>query len=102
MLGLHASVGTRVLSSLVTTATSRVLERLVAVRARTVQRVGSLSPDEQLAQPFPDASSTKWHLGHTSWLFERFVLAAHAGAEVDPHLEYVFNSDYEAVGTRQS
>ena len=50
----------------------------------------------------PDASPTKWHLAHTTWFFETFVLRPHhAGYRVfDPAYEYLFNSYYEAVGPR--
>ncbi len=73
------------------------------VRARTTELARPLADDDQLAQAFPDASPTKWHLGHTTWFFERFVLATFDAARtsVDPHFEYVFNSYYEAVGPRQ-
>jgi ergothioneine biosynthesis protein EgtB len=45
----------------------------------------------------PDASPTKWHLAHTSWFFETFVLA---GPPLEPSFDYLFNSYYEAVGPR--
>jgi len=45
----------------------------------------------------PDASPTKWHLAHTSWFFETFVLE---GPPLDQSFEYLFNSYYEAVGPR--
>ena len=79
-----------------------LLERYLRVRARTVALAAPLALDEQLAQAFPDASPTKWHLGHTSWFFDRFVLAPFLkGHAVDPGLEFVFNSYYEAIGDRQ-
>ena len=50
----------------------------------------------------PDASPTKWHLAHTTWFFETFLLRPQrpAIAPFDPAYEYLFNSYYEAVGPR--
>lgn len=77
--------------------------RFEAVRARTVELARAIPVEAQLAQAFADASPTKWHLGHTTWFFDRFVLArfdaTHTG--VDPHFDYVFNSYYDGVGERQ-
>jgi len=50
----------------------------------------------------PDASPTKWHLAHTTWFFETFLLRPYARdyRVFDPTYEYLFNSYYEAVGPR--
>jgi ergothioneine biosynthesis protein EgtB len=50
----------------------------------------------------PDASPTKWHLAHTTWFFETFLLKPHARdyRAFDPTYEYLFNSYYETVGPR--
>jgi ergothioneine biosynthesis protein EgtB len=73
-----------------------------AVRADTERLAAPLSPEDQTVQSMPDASPTKWHLAHTTWFFETFVLRQHArGYRVlDPAYEYLFNSYYEAVGPR--
>jgi len=48
----------------------------------------------------PDASPTKWHLAHTSWFFDTFVLAGPVDDAAFPSFDYLFNSYYEAVGPR--
>src|SRR4029450_6149195 len=61
-----------------------------------------LSAEDQTVQSMPDASPTKWHLAHTTWFFETFVLRPYASRyrPFDPAYEYLFNSYYEAVGPR--
>ncbi len=63
------------------------------VRARTVSVSAPLSPEDALLQSMPDASPAKWHLAHTTWFFEAFVLDEHAN---DP----LWNSYYDALGAR--
>ncbi len=77
-------------------------ERYCAVRAATERLADPISPEDQAIQSMPDASPTKWHLGHTSWFFERVILeAARPGYRpFDPAYWYVFNSYYEAFGPR--
>jgi ergothioneine biosynthesis protein EgtB len=77
--------------------------RYRAVRRRTEAFAAPLSPEDAQAQSMPDASPAKWHLAHTTWFFETFVLAR-AEPEVPPHRRewgYLFNSYYEAAGPRQ-
>lgn len=78
------------------------LDTFLAVRCRTEELASPLSPEDQTVQSMPDASPTKWHLAHTTWFFETFILKPHAkGYRVfDPAFEYLFNSYYEAVGPR--
>ncbi|HSI00262.1 MAG TPA: ergothioneine biosynthesis protein EgtB [Reyranella sp.] len=77
-------------------------ERFLAVRRWTEDLARPLSPEDQTVQSMPDASPTKWHLAHTTWFFETFVLKPHrAGYRAfAPAYEYLFNSYYEAVGPR--
>lgn len=77
-------------------------ERFLEVRRATEALAGGLSPEDQAIQSMPDASPTKWHLAHTSWFFETFLLAPKLGGyEVfHPAFGYLFNSYYEAVGPR--
>jgi ergothioneine biosynthesis protein EgtB len=77
-------------------------ERYRAVRGATEWLCAPLSPEDCQLQSMPDASPAKWHLAHTTWFFETFVLAA-AGPGHKPFNEtfnYLFNSYYEAVGPR--
>lgn len=80
-----------------------IRERFFRVRARTLALAEPLGFDEHLVQAFPEASPTKWHLGHTSWFFDRFVLAtSEPRHKVNSDFEFIFNSYYEAIGARQS
>jgi len=77
--------------------------RLSAVRRATSALAAPLSPEDAMVQSMPDASPAKWHLAHTTWFFEAFVLAR-AERRHRPFHEryaYLFNSYYEAVGPRQ-
>ena len=71
-------------------------------RARSVGLVAPLSDADATIQSMPDASPAKWHLAHTTWFFETFVLRDHLpGYTVfDPAYAYLFNSYYEAEGPR--
>ncbi len=72
------------------------------MRAATERLCEPLAVEDYVVQSMPDASPVKWHLGHTSWFFETFVLAPHRpGFRV--HREgwaYLFNSYYVGVGPR--
>ncbi len=78
-------------------------DRYAAVRQATMSLTDGLSDEDQVVQSMPDASPVKWHLGHTTWFFETFILADHrAGhAPFDPDFGFLFNSYYEAKGPRQ-
>jgi ergothioneine biosynthesis protein EgtB len=76
--------------------------RLADVRAMTLSLAAPLSAEDCAVQSMPDASPTKWHLAHTSWFFETFVLEPFLGGYVpfDPAYRALFNSYYVAVGDR--
>jgi ergothioneine biosynthesis protein EgtB len=76
--------------------------RYEEVRAVTKTLSAPLTPEDCAVQSMPDASPTKWHLGHTSWFFETFVLGAAAPGyqPFDERFGYLFNSYYNAVGDR--
>src|SRR5687767_2346310 len=75
-------------------------ERFCEVRHATVGLCDPLSPEDLSVQSMPDASPTKWHLAHTSWFFERFVLRAHVPTHkpFDANYDRLFNSYYHSVG----
>ena len=83
------------------TAAETLLPLFLATRQRTVKLAQPLSPEDCALQSMPDASPIKWHLAHTSWFFETFILANVPGYRVfDPAYRVLFNSYYVAVGDR--
>ncbi|MBX9697923.1 MAG: ergothioneine biosynthesis protein EgtB [Acetobacteraceae bacterium] len=81
-----------------------MLERYQAVRDRSERLARPLSAEDQAIQSMPDASPAKWHLGHTTWFFEQFLLGRFAPEHrpVDPRYAFLFNSYYEAAGPRHA
>jgi ergothioneine biosynthesis protein EgtB len=81
-------------------ATSSLLSRYQLIRQATEQLCASLSAEDCAVQSMPDASPVKWHLAHTSWFFETFILApCLAGyAHFNPAFRVLFNSYYQTVG----
>ena len=78
--------------------------RFDTTRRRSAQLAAALSDADASAQSMPDASPAKWHLAHTTWFFETFVLRDHvAGYRLfDERLPFLFNSYYESEGARLS
>lgn len=70
------------------------------VRAATVGLTTDLSDEDMNLQSMPEASPPKWHLAHTSWFFETFLLSNQLPGYHSPHPEYarLFNSYYNGVG----
>jgi ergothioneine biosynthesis protein EgtB len=77
-------------------------DRLAATRRLTLDLADPLSDADATIQPHPDASPAKWHLAHTSWFFETFVLRDHVPGYrlFDERYQLLFNSYYEAEGPR--
>ena len=75
-----------------------------ALRARTATQAlaAPLSPEDRMLQSMPDCSPTKWHLAHTTWFFETFILRPHAPGyrPYDDRFPFLYNSYYEALGPR--
>ena len=78
--------------------------RLAATRTLSLSLAAPLGEGDATAQSMPDASPAKWHLAHTSWFFETFVLRDHVAGyrPFDPRFAYLFNSYYEAEGARHA
>ncbi len=76
-----------------------LVQRFQQVRRFSETIAAPLSPEDCSIQSMPDASPTRWHLAHTTWFFETFVLRPRAGYQsFHPAFEYLFNSYYNAVG----
>lgn len=77
--------------------------RLFETRVWSQTLAAPLSAEDQCVQAMEDASPTKWHLAHTTWFFERFVLEPFLPgyAVFDPRYNFCFNSYYETQGARQ-
>jgi ergothioneine biosynthesis protein EgtB len=73
-----------------------------AVRGRSLELVAPLTAEDQCIQSMPEASPTKWHLAHTTWFFETFILSPRAKGyrPFHPDYNFLFNSYYEGVGPR--
>ena len=81
--------------------TSRLATAYTTVRQQTERLCEPLTAEDYVVQSMPDASPVKWHLAHTSWFFETFVLAACDDyAPFDARFGFLFNSYYNAVGDR--
>src|SRR6478735_7135984 len=73
--------------------------RYRGVRACTQALAAPLSAEDAMVQSMPDASPAKWHLAHTTWFFERFVLATQdAYRAIEPAWDVLFNSYYQSLG----
>jgi ergothioneine biosynthesis protein EgtB len=80
-----------------------LLARYGEVRGTTARLCEPLSAEDMLVQSMPQASPTKWHLAHTTWFFEAFVLAELPGHRpFHESFGYLFNSYYNALGDRLS
>jgi ergothioneine biosynthesis protein EgtB len=77
-------------------------DRYAAVRGLSRALAAPLSDADATIQPSPEASPAKWHLAHTSWFFETFVLRDHVPGyrAYDERWAYLFNSYYEGEGER--
>ena len=79
-----------------------LLQKYQEIREHSVLICSPLQIEDYVVQPVVDVSPPKWHLGHTTWFFETFILKPYVGSyrEFDPDYNYVFNSYYETIGAR--
>ena len=77
-------------------------EQFSCLRAQTDALAAPLSPEDCQVQSMSDASPIKWHLAHTSWFFETFILEPYADAyrAFDPAFKVLFNSYYNGIGDK--
>jgi ergothioneine biosynthesis protein EgtB len=77
-------------------------ETYSAIRAASLRLCAPLSVEDHSLQAMPDTSPAKWHLAHTTWYFETFLLSEHLAGyrPVNPAFRNLFNSYYNAVGER--
>jgi ergothioneine biosynthesis protein EgtB len=82
------------------TETPALLARYRAVRAASLALTAPLSPEDLMVQSCAEASPAKWHLAHTSWFFETFVLRDFLAGYQDfhPDFHWLFNSYYNSLG----
>jgi ergothioneine biosynthesis protein EgtB len=82
------------------TAAATLLARYQAVREATLRLCTPLSPEDLMVQSCPEASPVKWHLAHTTWFFETFVLREFVAAykPFHPNFHWLFNSYYNSLG----
>src|ERR1700678_2252606 len=80
--------------------TAALLDRFRTVRAATMAFCSPLSAEDMMVQSCSEASPVKWHLAHTSWFFETFVLSEFLPAykPFHPDFQWLFNSYYNSLG----
>jgi ergothioneine biosynthesis protein EgtB len=86
--------------SVATAAISSLLARFKTIRQTSRQLCSPLTPEDMMVQSSPETSPIKWHLAHTSWFFETFVLREFAAGyqPFHPDFHWLFNSYYNALG----
>jgi hypothetical protein len=79
-----------------------IASRFASVRLHTLALAEPLSAEDCMAQSMPDASPVKWHLAHTTWFFETFILENFEPGFEPFHQDFrfLFNSYYNGIGAR--
>ncbi|WP_333863681.1 ergothioneine biosynthesis protein EgtB [Sphingobacterium sp.] len=78
------------------------IDSYLAIRAYSEEICQPLETEDYVVQPIGEVSPPKWHLGHTAWFFETFILLPHLPnyQPFDAEYNFVFNSYYETIGAR--
>jgi len=90
------------MQTLSSTRLAALKEKLIQVRRQSEKLAAPLAPEDTVVQPIIDVSPPKWHLGHTTWFFEEFLLSPYLPGyqKFHPRYNYLFNSYYEGAGDR--
>ena len=82
--------------------TDSMLDFFLETRKLTEELCFPLEIEDYVVQPIVDVSPPKWHLGHTTWFYEEFILKPYSKSYkiYDDDFSFIFNSYYEAVGKR--
>jgi len=79
-----------------------IIEKFIQVREQTEALCNPLETEDYVVQPVTDVSPPKWHLAHTTWFWEQFILVKHLKnyKEFHPDFAFLFNSYYNNMGKR--
>ncbi|WP_419870394.1 ergothioneine biosynthesis protein EgtB [Chryseobacterium sp. CT-SW4] len=79
-----------------------ITKKYSTIRKHTIEICSPLEIEDYVVQPIVDVSPPKWHLGHTTWFFETFILLPNFPGykAFDSQYNFVFNSYYETIGAR--
>src|SRR5690554_2138771 len=90
------------MSHTITVSNSLIIDQYKNIRKASEKICEPLEIEDYVLQPIADVSPPKWHLGHTTWFFETFILLKHLKdyEAFNPQYNFVFNSYYESVGAR--
>jgi len=85
-----------------TVKTVALLAQFIATRGQTEKLCAPLQKEDTVVQPMGDVSPPKWHLAHSTWFFEQFILTRFQKdfKPFHPRYNYLFNSYYESIGER--
>lgn len=89
-------------SALLVSTETDIFSQYKKVRQQSVRLCEPLQPEDYVVQPIVDVSPPKWHLAHTTWFFEQFILLAYFPnyQEFNEQFNFLFNSYYESKGNR--